>query len=232
MKAMILAAGRGLRMRPLTDTLPKPLIPVAGVPIIVRHLQALAKAGFREVVINHAWLGERLVGALGDGARFGLVIRWSPEALALETAGGIAHALALLGTEPFLVMNGDIVCDWDPAQAAPLAARVAHDDLLACCVLVDNPQHHPEGDFEVEGRTLTFSGIGIYQPALFATIRPGAHARLGPLLHAALAAKRMLPIHHPGLWSDVGDPQRLAALERLLGCHDSPNRSAPNPALR
>jgi MurNAc alpha-1-phosphate uridylyltransferase len=225
MKAMILAAGRGLRMRPLTDTLPKPLIPVAGVPLIERHLKALAVAGFREVVINHAWLGERLVSALGDGERFGLVIRWSPEVLALETAGGIANALALLGIDPFLVINGDIVCDWDLVQAAPLAARLVQDDLLACCVLIDNPQHHPEGDFEVEGRRLTFSGIGIYQPALFATIKPGAHARLGPLLHAALAAKRMLPIYHPGLWSDVGDPQRLAALERLLVCRDGPDKT-------
>jgi len=216
MKAMILAAGRGERMRPLTDILPKPLLSVAGVPIIERHLLALARAGFREVVINHAWLGERLLEALGDGARFGLRVLWSAEETALETAGGIANALALLGKEPFLVMNGDIVCDWNPSQAAPLATRLKGGDMLACCVLVENPQHHPLGDFEVDGRRLTFSGIGIYQPALFDTIRPGTHAKLGPLLHAAHQARRLLPIMHRGLWSDVGSPERLQALERTL----------------
>lgn len=213
---MILAAGRGMRMRPLTDSIPKPLLPVAGVPIIERHLRALERAGFCTVLINHAWLGAQLLKALGDGSRFGVEIVWSAEEPALETAGGIAKALPLLGADPFLVVNGDIVCDWDFSQARPLAQRLLTGSLLAGCVLVDNPAHHPHGDFAVHGRTLTFSGIGVYQPALFASVAQGSYAKLGPLLHAAHAQGRMLTIHHPGLWSDVGDPQRLAELEERL----------------
>ena len=181
MKAMILAAGRGERMRPLTDRIPKPLLPVGGKPLIVWHLEHLARAGLREVVINHAHLGAQIEAALGDGARWGLSIRYSPEPEgALETAGGIANALPLLGDEaPFLVINGDIYCDWDVTRAV----NALLPDDLAHLVLVPNPPHHPRGDFSLTGTQVgadiaaagaqvsTFSGIGIYRPQLFADIR-------------------------------------------------------------
>jgi len=228
MRAMILAAGRGERMRPLTDSCPKPLLPVAGEPLIGWHLRRLAAAGLREVVINHAWLGDRLEAALGDGRRWGVSIRWSPEREALETAGGIARALPLLGDDPFLVINGDIWCDWDPGRARTLAQRLIALDWLACCVLVDNPAHHPQGDFLLEqGRlgerpagtdppALTFAGIGVYRPALFAGITPGARAPLAPLLRAAAAGRRAGAERHAGRWTDVGTPQRLAELDAQL----------------
>jgi MurNAc alpha-1-phosphate uridylyltransferase len=147
MRAMILAAGRGERMRPLTDHLPKPLIPVAGKPLIQWHLEKLARAGFSEVVINHAWLGSMIEQALGSGRQFGLNIRYSAEPQALETAGGIATALSLLGDAPFLVMNGDIWCDWDPAEARHLASTLTLRRCLAWLLMVPNPVQHPEGDF-------------------------------------------------------------------------------------
>ncbi len=147
MRAMILAAGRGERMRPLTDHLPKPLIPVAGKPLIQWHLEKLARAGFSEVVINHAWLGGMIEQALGSGRQFGLSIRYSAEPLALETAGGIATALPLLGEDPFLVMNGDVWCDWDPAQARHLASALDLRQCLAWLLMVPNPVQHPAGDF-------------------------------------------------------------------------------------
>ena len=168
MRAMILAAGRGERMRPLTDRLPKPLLPVGGKPLIAWHLERLAAAGFQDVVINHAWLGHEIERALGDGAAFGLRIRYSPEASALETAGGIAQALPLLGPDPFLVINGDIWCDWDPAAAPALAADLPSGG--AWLLMADNPPQHPAGDFTLtaDGRVedggearLTFSGIGL-----------------------------------------------------------------------
>lgn len=219
MRAMILAAGRGERMRPLTDAMPKPLLPAGGKPLIVRHIEALVRAGIRDIVINHAHLGHMLEAALGDGARFGARIRWSPEGEALETAGGIAYALPLLGDAPFLVINGDIVCDFDFARLPTLAAA-----QRAHLVLVPNPPHHAGGDFALrEGKALTdgeprftFSGIGVYDPALFAGIRRGAKAKLAPLLRAAVEAGRVGGELHDGLWMDIGTPERLAELDRML----------------
>ena len=217
MRAMILAAGRGERMRPLTDTTPKPLLPLAGKPLIHYHLESLAAAGVREVVINHAHLGHLIESALGDGARWGLSVRYSPEGEALETGGGIFRALPLLGPEPFLVVNGDVWCDYDYRRLPEAPAGLAH------LVLVDNPPQHPEGDFLLEeglvrdgsGARLTFSGIGLYRPALFADCAPGRFP-LAPLLRAAMARGLVSGEHHCGRWVDVGTPQRLAALESEL----------------
>ncbi len=224
MKAMILAAGRGERMRPLTDKTPKPLLQAGGKSLIVWHLERLAKAGFHEVVINHAHLGEQIETSLGDGSRYGLSIRYSAEPEeALETAGGIAQALLLLGSSPFLVINGDIFCDWDVKQAIPIGARLKED--LAHLVLVPNPQHHPRGDFALQagrcrtapasvGETLlTFSGIGVYSPDLFDSIARGQRAKLAPLLIEAMSADRVAGTLHHGNWTDVGTPERLVALD-------------------
>ena len=227
MKAMILAAGRGERMRPLTDHTPKPLLSVGGKPLIVWHLERLANAGFGDVVINHAHLGKQIEAVLGDGAQFGLSIRYSPEPPgALETAGGIAQALPLLGNDRFLVINGDIFCDWDVAQALAIAAIGGND--LAHLVLVPNPPHHPRGDFALEaGRCLraaatnpsplfTFSGIGIYSPELFADVTLRQPAKLAPLLIEAMASHRVAGSLHSGKWTDVGTPERLAILDTEL----------------
>ena len=222
---MILAAGRGERMRPLTDRTPKPLLPVAGKPLIIWHLERLARAGIHEIVINHAHLGDQIEALLGDGDAWNVAIRYSAEPRgALETAGGIVNALPLLGHEPFLVINGDIFCDWDVARA-----RVALPaGLLAHLVLVDNPAHHAGGDFvlhetKVSTREtapgvpmLTFSGIGIYHPGLFAGIERGEPAKLAPLLSAAMAAGRISGEHHAGRWVDVGTPERLQSLDSDL----------------
>jgi MurNAc alpha-1-phosphate uridylyltransferase len=213
---MILAAGRGVRMRPLTDTMPKPLLEVRGKALIVRTIESLVRGGIREVVINHAHLGDLIENALGDGSRFGAVIRYSREAEALESAGGIANALHLLGEEPFVVVNGDILCDFD---FSTLAGR-SLGQHLAHLVLVANPPHHPRGDFSLEdtqvvdeGKTAwTFSGIGLYRRELFAAIRPGAKGQLAPLLRAAMARGLVSGEVHRGVWHDVGTPERLAAL--------------------
>ena len=228
MRTMILAAGRGERMRPLTDACPKPLLPVGGRPLIAWHLQRLAAAGFREVVINHAWLGRLIEHELGDGSRWGLSIRYSPEREALETAGGIARALPMLGDAPFLVINGDVWSDWAPGRARSIARQLEDFDWDAWCVLVDNPEHHPRGDFALcAGRLgadaaapqprLTFAGIGVYHPRLFSDIVPGTRAALAPLLRAAAAAGRAGAERHGGAWIDVGTPQRLAELDSRLG---------------
>jgi len=224
MRAMILAAGRGERMRPLTDHCPKPLLPAAGKPLIVYHLERLAAAGFRDIVINHAHLGDQLVAALGNGAHWGLSITWSPEPVgALETAGGIRQALTHLddgNDTPFLVINGDIYCDWSIGPQT--LAR--HD--LAHLVLVNNPPQHPAGDFILrDGRvsdksdeetTLTFAGIGFYRPSLFAGLIAGDGAKLAPLLRTAMAQGLVSGEHHPGRWEDVGTPERLAQLDAEL----------------
>jgi len=229
MRAMILAAGRGERMRPLTDHCPKPLLPAAGKPLIVYHLERLAAAGFKDIVINHAHLGEQLVAALGNGAQWGLSITWSPEPVgALETAGGICQALPHLdegNDAPFLVINGDIYCDW-PIQPMHMAA---HD--LAHLILVDNPPQHPTGDFVLQDQrvsdktsgssTLTFAGIGFYRPSLFKTLAAGEPAKLAPLLRAAMAEHRVGGTHHHGRWEDVGTPDRLAALDAELHSHQA-----------
>lgn len=219
---MILAAGRGERMRPLTDACPKPLLEAGGKPLIVWHIERLIAAGLRELVINHAHLGEMLEARLGDGAAYGARIAWSREPPgALETAGGIAQALPLLGDAPFLVVNGDIWCDYD---ARRVAATALGPDTLAHLVLIANPVHHPAGDFCLDGTRvvaeggvrLTFSGIGLYRPALFAGIARGERAKLAPLLRAAIAAGRVSGEMHRGRWVDVGTPQRLAELDAEL----------------
>ncbi|CAK13387.1 N-acetylmuramate alpha-1-phosphate uridylyltransferase MurU [Pseudomonas entomophila] len=220
MKAMILAAGKGERMRPLTLHTPKPLVPAAGKPLIEYHLEALARAGITDVVINHAWLGQQIEDHLGDGGRFGLSIRYSPEGEPLETGGGIFKALPLLGDDPFLLVNGDIWTDYDfRSLNAPLQG-------LAHLVLVDNPGHHGRGDFRLqEGQvvdgddspgTLTFSGISVLDPALFDGCQTGAF-KLAPLLRKAMAEGQVSGEHFSGRWVDVGTLERLADVERLIG---------------
>ena len=222
MKAFILAAGRGERMRPLTDTTPKPLLMAGGKPLIVWHLERLAACGFSEVVINHSHLGQQIVDALGDGARFGLSILYSPEPPgALETAGGIANALPLLGSEPFLVVNGDVFCDWDFKRARELTNRQAH------LVFVPNPPQHAGGDFCLDGETvhyatsglgptLTYAGTGVFAPAFFADVPAGAVMKMRPLLDAAIAKGVVTGERHHGRWVDVGTPERLAELDQEL----------------
>ena len=224
MKAFILAAGRGERMRPLTDHTPKPLLPAGGKPLIVWHLERLRESGLRDVVINHAHLGEQIEAALGDGSRFGLSIAYSPEPPgALETAGGIANALELLGDEPFLVVNGDVWCDWDFRRAQALAER----QPLAHLVFVDNPPQHAGGDFCLDGQTvryansgpaptLTYAGTGVFSPSFFASVARGTVMKMRPLLDAAIAQGIVTGERHRGRWVDVGTPERLAELDRQL----------------
>lgn len=220
MKAMLLAAGRGERMRPLTDHTPKPLLEVGGKPLIVWHIENLVRAGICELVINHAHLGAQIENALGDGSRFRAHIQYSSEGKALETAGGIAYALPLLGDGPFAVINGDIFCDYEFAKLRERAVKLKSSGEAAHLVLVSNPAQHPNGDFGFQhGRLtdgapkLTFSGIGIYQPGLFADIPRGSIAPLAPLLRAQIALGKVSGEHHQGLWVDVGTPQRLAELD-------------------
>lgn len=221
---MILAAGRGERMRPLTDRCPKPLLAVGGQPLIVWHIQRLAAAGLSEIVINHAHLGQMIETALEDGAHYGVTIDYSAEITALETAGGIAYALPLLGKEPFLVVNGDIYCDFDFSTAPMIAAQLNASDKLAWLLLVNNPAHHPQGDFYLQGKEidpkngarLTFSGIGIYHPRLFNQIIPGQTAKLAPLLYDAIDQHQVIGQHYTGQWADIGTPQRLHELDAQL----------------
>ncbi|TFF77270.1 nucleotidyltransferase family protein [Aeromonas taiwanensis] len=222
MKTMILAAGRGERMRPLTDSLPKPLLAAGGKPLIVHHIEKLKRAGISELVINHAWLGHKLVAALGDGSAFGVSIHWSAEESALETAGGIVQALPLLGSDPFLVINGDTWIDADYASLVrqPLGGDLAH------LWLVPNPPQHPNGDFSLQaGRVqdapaLTFSGVGLYHPAAFAELPSGAR-KLAPLLRDWMAQDRVGGSLLAGEWRDIGTVERLRALDEqlLAGTH-------------
>ena len=219
MKAFILAAGRGERMRPLTDHTPKPLLPAGGKPLIVWHLERLAAAGFKEIVVNHAHLGSQIEAALGDGAQWGLHIQYSPEPPgALETAGGIAAALPLLGNEPFLVVNGDVYCAID-------FGRFLKSTADAHLVMVPNPAHHNSGDFSLDGarvipakgeQTFTYSGVAVFAPAFFAEVKPGSIMKLRPLLDAAIAAGTLTGERHTGRRVDVGTPQRLAELDQEL----------------
>ncbi|MAP34314.1 MAG: mannose-1-phosphate guanylyltransferase [Halomonas sp.] len=217
MKAMILAAGLGKRMRPLTDHCPKPLLPVAGKPLIVHHLERLKRAGIDEVVINVSYRAEQIMAALGDGSAYQLRIHWSQEASPLETGGGIQQALPLLGDAPFLLVNGDVWCDYLPSASALADGDLAH------LVLVDNPAHHPGGDFALhQGRVspqgeprLTFAGISLLRPELVACEPAGAFA-LAPLLKRAMADQRVGGEHFAGHWVDVGTPERLAELDRHL----------------
>jgi MurNAc alpha-1-phosphate uridylyltransferase len=226
MKAMILAAGRGERMRPLTDARPKPLLEVGGRMLIEWHLQGLARAGFREVVVNHAWLGAQIPRALGDGSRYGLSLRYSDEGdAALETGGGIFRALQWLAPGPFLVVNGDVWTDYDFSRR-PVLDHAA----LAALVLVPNPPQHPRGDFTLEpgpdgldvsdaaapAERFTFSGIGVYRPEFFAGCVDGKFPLL-PLLRRALGARRLRGQRYDGLWFDIGTPARLRELDERLG---------------
>lgn len=222
MKAMILAAGRGERLRPLTDHTPKPLLPAGGKPLIVWHLERLAAAGFREIIINHAHLGEQIERALGDGSKWGLTIRYSPEPPgALETAGGIAQALPLLGEAPFLVINGDVYCTVDFGHFFALPVKAGHAHL----VLVDNPAHHAGGDFSLDNdrivyaqgeQTLTYAGIGIFSPDFFRSVPLGQPMKLRPLLDAAITAGTLSGECFAGRWVDVGTAERLAELDQEL----------------
>ncbi|MFZ1180584.1 MAG: nucleotidyltransferase family protein [Herbaspirillum sp.] len=233
MKAMIFAAGRGERMRPLTDTCPKPLLEVRGRPLIVWHILNLARAGITDIVINHAHLGHMLETRLGDGAQFGVRLHYSAEGTALETAGGIAKARHLLGEEPFVALSGDIYIphfdfeqvntvlqDNDPwGNPLPLEQRD-----VAWLYLVNNPPYHPAGDFALnsfsianEGAPLyTFANIGVYRPQMFDTITPGEHARLGALLREYAARGRVGGEIYRGEWTNVGTVEQLEALNTPL----------------
>jgi MurNAc alpha-1-phosphate uridylyltransferase len=222
-KAIILAAGRGERMRPLTDTTPKPLLEVGGKPLIVWHLEKLGAAGFKDIVINHAHLGALIEHALGDGARFGVTIVYSREATALESAGGIVNALPLLGAAPFAAVNADVYSDYDYARLAHTVARLAQPGPVAHLVLVDNPPHNRAGDFALcgdevalNGTRLTFSGIAAYRSEMFAGLATGVPAKLAPLLAEYIAARRVGGEYHRGYWRDIGTPERLAELNREL----------------
>ncbi len=215
---MILAAGRGERMRPLTDHTPKPLLMVGGIPLIEHSIHRLRAAGYGDLVINLGHHGEQIATRLGDGTRLGVSIRYSREPPgALETAGGIRQALTMLGADPFLVVNGDVWCDHPLERPDLPAATQAH------LVLVDNPDHHPAGDFALEDHAVrlsgpmhyTFSGIGWYRPALFADLPPGRQA-LAPVLCDAIAAGRIRGEHYRGTWIDIGTPERLQALDQGL----------------
>lgn len=239
---MVLAAGRGERMRPLTDTCPKPMLLAGGKPLIGWHLEALAATGFKHVVINHAHLGHLIEQGLGDGHSYGVQISYSAEAIALETAGGIRKALPLFhrhsGEAPFLVVNGDVFCDWPMARAAQKLVEwsglYAVQQPLAHLVLVPNPSHNLKGDFYLSqggqvsasadpaalsaglAKSYTFSGIGMYQAQLFKNLPLDEPAKLAPLLRQAMAEGRVTGELHTGLWLDIGTPERLNDLNEYL----------------
>ncbi len=237
MKAMILAAGRGERLRPLTDRLPKPLLPIGGKPIIEYTVEALANSGFTDIVINLAYLGALIQSALGCGDRFGVTINYSCEGeKGLETAGGIIHALPLLGSQPFLVVNGDIATDF------PFAQLRLPDSKLAHIVLVPNPAHHPNGDFSLAGDSVsyrdddrhTFSGIGVFRPELFAPCDQTSYP-LAPLLRLAMDQRAVSGQLYRGYWMDIGTAERLQAVDLKMrsenfenqpNCQATPGESA------
>jgi N-acetyl-alpha-D-muramate 1-phosphate uridylyltransferase len=224
--ALILAAGRGERLRPLTDTLPKPLLRAAGRPLIEWQVEKLVRAGFADLVVNHSHLGAMIEDALGDGSRFAARIRYSHEPSALETAGGIAKALPLLGDDPFIVVSGDIHTDFDYASLHARAQSIAADPrrTVAHWVLVDNPAWHARGDDMgvVDGRVvrggprLTYGGIGVYHPALFDAIAPGTRLGLFPWAYRLADEGRVSGERYAGPWDNVGTAEQLAALERRL----------------
>ncbi|MCA4813384.1 MULTISPECIES: N-acetylmuramate alpha-1-phosphate uridylyltransferase MurU [Acinetobacter] len=223
MKAMILAAGMGNRMRPLTLHTPKPLLEVGGKPLIVWHIEKLQKMGVQEIVINTAWLGEKLADALGDGSQFGVKILWSHEGEGLETAGGIINALPLLGNEPFILVNGDV---WTTMDFAPLLNVQLQDDL-AHLVLVENPVQHPQGDFTLaankaytfeqarSGENLTYSGVAVMHPQMFNGLESGKRP-LAPLLKQAMQQEKISAQKLQGVWVDVGTPERLNTLDQQI----------------
>ena len=220
MKVMMLAAGKGERLRPLTERIPKPLVEVAGKPLVIWHLERLVAAGLTDIVLNVSHLAERIVERLGDGARFGAALRYSREAEPLETAGGIAKALPLLGEAPFLLVNADIYCEVDFAAlgARQLGARLAH------LVLVPNPPHRPQGDFSLAGGLVgntgepryTYAGVAVVAPQLVAALPPGEKAPLAPLLRSAAERRAISGELYAGLWQDVGTLERLRELEMTL----------------
>lgn len=227
MKVMILAAGLGTRMRPLTDHLPKPLLEVGGKPLIVWHIENLVRAGFTDIVINTAWLGDKLEQALGNGAALGASIHWSHEGEPLETAGGIVKALPLLGENPFLLVNGDI---WLRYDFTHLRTAFAHTRKLAHLVLVANPPHNPRGDFALHGRVFagvecnvrnegdscfTYAGVAVLHPRLFAGLENGKRP-LAPLLRAAITDEQVTGEYFAGPWVDVGTPERLRELDQAI----------------
>jgi len=223
--ALILAAGRGERMRPLTDAVPKPLLAAGGRMLIDWQLSRLAAGGIRRVVINHAHLGEMLEAAVGDGSRWGVRVDWSREGTALETAGGIAKATALLGPEPFVVVSGDIFTDYDFSRLEEVARDIARDPgrRAAHFVLVDNPPYHPGGDMGLEGSRvrrgaplLTYANIGVFHPALFAGIAPGTHLKLFPWAYRFVDEGRVTGERFEGVWENLGTPAQLADLDRRL----------------
>jgi MurNAc alpha-1-phosphate uridylyltransferase len=227
MKAIVLAAGRGERMRPLTDRVPKPLLRAGGASLIEWQIARLVAAGIRDIVVNVSHLGEMIEAALGNGAGLGVSIRYSREPQALETAGGIAQALPLLGNAPFVALNADVYCEYDYATLADAVPRLDAERPGWCAylVLVDNPGHHPRGDFTLgpgnelgigDAQRLTFSGIGLYRPEFFASIAPGSRRALGPMLLEAASAGCIYGERFGGRWLDVGTPERLAQLEALL----------------
>jgi len=220
MKAMVLAAGRGERLRPLTERLPKPLVEAGGKTLIDWHLERLAAAGFRDAVINVSHLADQVMSHVGDGARYGLRVAWSREAEPLETAGGIANARALLGDAPFLLVNSDIYCAYDFSGLSSIALK----NNLAHIVLVPNPPQHPEGDFTLESGMVgngsapryTYAGVALLSPSLVSGVNPGDKAPLGPLLRKAAGEGRLSGEMYHGLWTDVGTAARLNQLRTLL----------------
>ena len=226
---MILAAGRGERMRPLTDHTPKPLLKVGGKSLIAWHLERFARWGVRRVVINHAHLGAQIESELGQGEHYGLSLVYSPETSALETAGGIAQALPLLGCDPVFVVNGDVFCDLQQAEVEQALLNMRAGAHLAHLWLVGNPEHRPGGDFTLlengwvmaqtgltQGTALTFSGVGLYQPALFNAVTGGEKAALAPILRQAMQQQQVTGQRLTGRWVDVGTPERLYELDGQL----------------
>jgi len=229
MKAMILAAGRGERMRPLTDTVPKPLLQIADKSLIEYHIEALVKAGITELVINHAWRGEKIEAQSGDGSRYGANIQYSHEQQALETAGGIKHALRFFDNKPFIVVNGDVFSDYPFAQLIKesecLLTHNSSNNIMAHLVLINNPDHNANGDFYCNdslvsnhpqappAKRYTFSGIACYHPDFFHSIKAGKQA-LAPMLRAAMATQQVSGEIYQGNWWDIGTPERLEELNR------------------
>jgi len=215
---MILAAGRGERMRPLTDKTPKPLLKIQGKPLIEYHIEKLIKAGIQEIVINHAWLGEQIVNTLGSGQRWNIKIHYSPEPNPLETGGGIYNALPLLGQAPFLVVNSDVWCELDYGMVQLPRNKLAH------LIMIKNPPHHPQGDFHLDQQhnlttegehKLTYSGIGIYTIEFFKSCQQG-HFPLAPLLKKNMLQNKVSGFFYQGLWMDIGTPERLNTLNQIL----------------
>jgi MurNAc alpha-1-phosphate uridylyltransferase len=225
MRALILAAGRGERMRPLTDATPKALLAVGGKPLIAWQIERLAAAGIRDIVINHSHLGAQLEAAVGDGSRWDVRIAWSREAAALETAGGVVKALPLLGPEPFAVVSGDIYTEFDYARLVPVAGAIASDPArrAAHFVLVDNPPFHPRGDMGLAdarvtrgGHLLTYANISVFDPSLFAQIASGTRLALFPWAYRFVDEGRVTGEHYAGEWENLGTPEQLAELDRRL----------------